>query len=466
MQIENYFDRQTMSVHLRENAFPMAKKGIPGNWQIVKIRENKLTLQKIKEIAQEIFDNINLQEKSFLEIERESSSIIQLGIYRIVITRKPFSDGFEITAVRPVAKLNFADYELDEKLKTRLTKQAEGILIAGSPGEGKTTFARALAEFFAEAGRIVKTVESPRDMLLSDNITQYSLNYGARNEIHDVLLLSRPDNTFFDEMRNCEDFQLFADLRLAGIGMVGVIHATKPIDAIQRFIGKIEMGIIPQMIDTVVFVKNGEVNKILELKMLVKVPTGMIEADLARPVIEIRDYISGKLDYEIYSYGEQTVVIPIEKKERKIIWQYAAESVRDYFKTYDQNNVVQFVSDNEIRVYLMNETIPKVIGKNGEEIKKIEQELGLKIDVLPLSKIQIKKPDKQINFEIDLDKRNVLIYLEKELKDTQIGIYEDEQLLVQAKTSKKAVIKLSRKSIPGMAVERAFLQNKIKMVKV
>ncbi|MBU1973938.1 MAG: KH domain-containing protein, partial [Nanoarchaeota archaeon] len=181
---------------------------------------------------------------------------------------------------------------------------------------------------------------------------------------------------------------------------------------------------------------------------------------------EIRDYISGKLDYEIYSYGEQTVVIPIEKKERKIIWQYAAESVRDYFKTYDQNNVVQFVSDNEIRVYLMNETIPKVIGKNGEEIKKIEQELGLKIDVLPLSKIQIKKPDKQINFEIDLDKRNVLIYLEKELKDTQIGIYEDEQLLVQAKTSKKAVIKLSRKSIPGMAVERAFLQNKIKMVKV
>jgi ATPase len=33
-----------------------------------------------------------------------------------------------------------------------------------------------------------------------------------------------------------------------------VIHATKPIDGIQRFLGHIEMGIIPQMIDTVIFI--------------------------------------------------------------------------------------------------------------------------------------------------------------------------------------------------------------------
>ena len=37
--------------------------------------------------------------------------------------------------------------------------------------------------------------------------------------------------------------------------MVGVVHANSPLDAVQRFIGKIELGIIPNVLDTVVFVK-------------------------------------------------------------------------------------------------------------------------------------------------------------------------------------------------------------------
>ena len=50
MEIETYFDEQTMSVHLREDAVPLAKKGIPGKWQIVKLAEEKLTSEKIKQI--------------------------------------------------------------------------------------------------------------------------------------------------------------------------------------------------------------------------------------------------------------------------------------------------------------------------------------------------------------------------------------------------------------------------------
>ena len=59
--------------------------------------------------------------------------------------------------------------------------------------------------------------------------------------------------------------------------MVGVVHANTPIDAIQRFVGKIELGIIPNVLDTVIYVKDGEIAKVYSLELKVKVPSGMVE---------------------------------------------------------------------------------------------------------------------------------------------------------------------------------------------
>ena len=269
IKLESYFDATTMSVHLKENVYPYAKKGYPGDWKFVKVGNKELLMEDVQEISREIIEETNIRKKGFVEIERPGSTIVQLGSYRIVITKPPFSDGWEITAVRPVKRLNLDDYKLSEKLSKRISEQAEGILIAGAPGMGKTTFAQALAEFYASKDKIVKTVEAPRDLILADNITQYAISHGTAQEIHDVLLLSRPDYTIFDEMRNTSDFKLFADLRLAGIGLAGVVHATNPIDAIQRFVGRIELGVIPQIIDTVIFIKNGFVDKVLSLNMTV-----------------------------------------------------------------------------------------------------------------------------------------------------------------------------------------------------
>ena len=64
--------------------------------------------------------------------------------------------------------------------------------------------------------------------------------------------------------------------------MIGVIHANSPIDAVQRFIGKIELGMIPHIIDTIIFLKDGNINKVYELKLTVKVPSGMVERRSSR----------------------------------------------------------------------------------------------------------------------------------------------------------------------------------------
>ena len=219
LRIEKYFDASTMSVHLRENVEAKAKKGVPGNWEFVTLDKNKLSQEYLQELAKEIIEEAKLRTRGYIEIERRGSSIVQIENYRIVITRPPLSDGWEITVVKPIKKLNLEDYQLSEKLRKRLYGQAEGVLIAGSPGEGKSTFACALAEFYAGLNKIVKTIEAPRDLQLKDEVTQYAISHGTPQEIHDILLLTRPDYTLFDEMRNTDDFKLYADMRLSGVGL-------------------------------------------------------------------------------------------------------------------------------------------------------------------------------------------------------------------------------------------------------
>jgi ATPase len=312
LNIEKFFDENTMSIHLREESTPKAKKGKPGEWEFKEIDDKKLSAKDVEKYAQDIIFKTNLDSKSFIEIERIGSVIVQFRNYRIVITKPPLSDGWEITAVRPVRIMKLDEYNLDKKLQDRLKDRAEGILVAGAPGNGKSTFCQALAVFYLNQGKIVKTVEAPRDLILPDEITQYSKSKATNDEIHDILLLSRPDYTIFDEIRNISDFELFKDLRLSGVGMIGVVHATNPIDAIQRFIGKVELGMVPSILDTVLFIEKGNVGKCLEVSMTVRVPSGMTEEDLARPIVEVKDFSNGELVYEMYTFGEQTVVVPIK----------------------------------------------------------------------------------------------------------------------------------------------------------
>ncbi|MBU1204833.1 MAG: PINc/VapC family ATPase [Nanoarchaeota archaeon] len=462
LKLEKFFDETTMSVHLRENVVPYAKKGTPGKWKFVAVEKTELTREDIKDISREIIEESTIARDAFIEIERAGSTIAQIGKFRIVITKPPFSDGWEITAVRPVKTLLLEDYKLSEKLKQRIAEQAEGILIAGSPGMGKSTFAQALAKFYSEKDKIVKTIEAPRDLVLSDNITQYAISHGSAQEIHDVLLLSRPDYTIFDEMRNTSDFQLFADLRLSGIGLAGVVHATNPIDAIQRFVGRIELGVIPQVIDTVIFIKNGFVDEVLSLKMVVKVPTGMTEADLARPVVIVNDFETNKLEYELYSYGEETVVVPVISDYKTPADKLAEKTIKQAFRHYSEDVEVDVVSENKCIVYVPETNIAKIIGRQGKNIDEIEKRLGMSIDIKELDK---KTQGQNINFNTEIKKKNIVFYLDMGFKDKNIDIYVNDDYLLTAKSGKTGLIKIKKNNkIARILVDAINTGEKIKLM--
>jgi len=300
-----------MSVHLKQGQKPLGKIGKPGAFSLLEINNTIITSIDLEKIISEILDSAESSEFTNIEISKKNALVIQYKDYRITITRPPFSDAIEITIVHPIVRLSLDDYGISEKLMNRLTEKAEGILISGPPGSGKSTLASGLANYYHNQHKIVKTFESPRDLQVDGGITQYTKLDGSFENSADILLLVRPDYTIFDEVRRKQDFHIFSDLRLAGVGMVGVLHANSPIDAVQRFIGKIELGTIPSVIDTVVFVKNGQIEKVYGLQLKVKVPSGMFERDLARPVIEIQDFETKNLEYEIYTFGEENVIIPV-----------------------------------------------------------------------------------------------------------------------------------------------------------
>ncbi|MBN2459874.1 Flp pilus assembly complex ATPase component TadA [Candidatus Woesearchaeota archaeon] len=450
--LEKYFDQATMSIHIKENCSIRAKKGRPGDWNYVEVEPEALDREAVKELAKAIVEEASGRTDSFIEVERKGSSIVQFINYRIVITRPPFSDGYEITAVRPIKKLALQEYALNDKILKRIDDKAEGILIAGAPGHGKTTFAQALAEHYLTKKKVIKTIESPRDLVLPDEVTQYSINYGGNQEIHDILLLSRPDYTIFDEMRNTEDFRLFSDLRLSGVGMIGVLHATKPIDAIQRFIGRIELGVIPHIIDTVIFITNGAIDRIFSLSMEVKVPSGMTEADLARPVVVVNDFNTGRLEFEIYSYGDQTVVIPVRTGYTTPTQKLAEDSIRRELNKHVSRAEVEMLSDNKVRVYVPSGEKGAIIGRQGQNIEAIEKKLGLSIDVIEGEQKKAGKREERTDslpYQIRIDKKNILLRLTPEHAYKEVDIYLGGEFLLSATSSKRSMIKLTKHNHVG-----------------
>ena len=332
----------------------------------------------------------------------------------------------------------------------RLTDRAEGIVISGAPGSGKSTLASGLANFYHDQGKIVKTFESPRDLQVDAGITQYSKLDGSFDNTADILLLVRPDYTIFDEVRRREDFTTFSDLRLTGVGMVGVIHANSPLDAIQRFIGKIELGIIPNVLDTVVFVNNGDIEKVYDLELKVKVPTGMTESDLARPVIEIRNFENNVLEHEIYTFGEENVIVPVAKRTDAVgIQKLAEDKIKDYFQRYDSNAQVEILSENRVKISVHEDCIASIIGRGGTNINEIEKLLKVHIDIVAKDSEILSLNSNDLAFSFSESKTALLLTVNREYTSMYADIYTNDEFFASVRIGKKGQIKIPKRSDIG-----------------
>lgn len=460
--LDSLFDvfDNTMSVHLRENQYPMAKHGYPGNWKLQRVNSELMNRENIIDIIEQINDYASLDdEDTFIEDQKETYQVIQLRNYRIVITYPPFSDAFEITLVRPTIKKSLMDYKLHKSLLSRLQDRAEGILIAGAPGHGKSTFASALANHLADQELIIKTIEKPRDLQVDDRITQFTILPDDFEKVADLLLLMRPDYVIFDEIRKSLDFGLYGDLRLAGVGMVGVIHATRPIDAIQRFVNRIELGLIPSIIDTVIFVNNGSVDTVLSLRMVVKTPFGFKDEALARPVIEVRDFIQGNPMYELFSFGEQVVVIPTSKKKKGRTSQRGKFSIRKIVDELNWNQTIHKIkyqdvdisSNNTIQITAPNKLIDFLFFESPQLLYELEYKNKITINLVSENNAS----DTQgYQLKIKETRSHLILDVGNYYSGKDVLLKIGPQVIMKCHVQRNGEIKLSRKKVTTKRLEQ------------
>ena len=278
---------------------------------------------------------------------------------------------------------------------------------------------------------------------------------GSFENSADILLLVRPDYTIFDEVRRREDFRIFSDLRLTGVGMVGVVHANTPIDAIQRFIGKIELGIIPNVLDTVIYVKDGGISKVYDLELKVKVPSGMVEQDLARPVIEISDFETNRLEYEIYTFGEENIIIPVTENgsQKSGIEHLAEEKILDRLYRFDPHPKIEFLTPGRIKVFVSRDSIPSLIGKAGKTIQELEKSLGLHIDVEE-HVAQQELPSQALSYDFSESGTALVFEVDRQYTGNTASFVVNDEFLFSSRIGKKGKIKILKRSTEGKRFSR------------
>ena len=190
-----------------------------------------------------------------------------------------------------------------------------------------------------------------------------------------------------------------------------------------------------------------KISKVYDLELKVKVPSGMAEQDLARPVIVINNFEDNTPEYEIYTFGEENVIIPVSDTPTKEtgIKKLAEDKIRDIIGRYDANAKIEILSDSRIKIKVSPHVIPSIIGRGGSNINDLEKKLHLHIDVTERT-----ESDPISNFELPFEysesKSSIVFKVDQNHMGQKADLYVDGEFITSARIGRKGQIKIPKRS--------------------
>ncbi|MGA9086986.1 MAG: ATPase, partial [Methanoregula sp.] len=314
-------------------------------------------------------------------------------------------------------------------------------------------------------------------------------------------------------LRKNEDFTVFADMRLAGLGMVGVIHANSVQDALQRFSDREDFSVLAQIINTIVFLEKGVVTKIYDVGFTIKVPEGMGSEMHIRPVTTVIDSETGSLVLDVFRYDGQTIVMPVipgtpaahdtrnaqapqvqsigqpvfpvnkpgsslssipdatpkAPTDERPGWKLAEKEIQREIGRYTDGAVdVEMISDTKAIVYIDDKDVPAAIGKGGKNVSAIVNKIGIGIDIKPRSDLdrQHAQPTVKTEGEISLgggikiqtDKKQLVI-IAPEQSGKIVDVFAGKEYLFTATVNEAGEISLAKNSSIAQEMIRRYQNN-------
>lgn len=171
--------------------------------------------------------------------------------------------------------LNARDFNLQS---FDLFSKDENILIAGSTGSGKTTFLSTLLENQYQQEHIIILEDTLEIEAPGNTCTQILSNQNEVKNILKYILRMSPQRIILGELRGPEVASLLLALNTGHKGLLTTIHANSAKDSLDRVALLFEMyapmsmkystmvKLIANQIDKVVYLKDGKVNEIIEVK--------------------------------------------------------------------------------------------------------------------------------------------------------------------------------------------------------
>jgi ATPase len=137
----------------------------------------------------------------------------------------------------------------------------------------------------------------------------------------------------------------------------------------------------------------------------------------------------------------------------------ASDKILQFFRRYDSNAVVKILGPSKAQVFLDEAVIPKVIGKGGAQIKEAEEALSIGLDVRP-REVPARPEGRSARFDYREKGNSLEIFCDPDSVGNQVTVYVGNDPVLTTIVSRKAKIKLSKKSEAGRKIERALRDGK------